>query len=64
MRKQVVAGIRFETEIHAARLEVFAIGAARNFEISPLPRRPHFDVVRLRAGKAHVARAEEHDAIM
>src|SRR2546427_2047687 len=64
MRKSVVAGLRFKTKIHSARLEVFAVGAARNFEITPLPWSPNFDVVSLRAGKAHITRAEQHDAIM
>ena len=49
--KFVFAGLAFETEVHAAGLEVFAIRDARHFEIAPLPRRPDFDIVGLGAGK-------------
>ena len=37
-----------ETQIHAPRLKILEVRAARNFEISLLPRRPDLDVVGLR----------------
>ena len=38
----------FVAKIHPARLKIFEIGAARNFEIRVLPRGPNFEVVGFR----------------
>src|ERR1700722_3129670 len=47
MRKFIFPALRFETQVHPARLKFFAIRAARNFEIAPLPRRPDLNVISL-----------------
>src|SRR5271167_872909 len=52
VRKAVVAGIGLEAEIHAASLEILAIRAARDFEVSALPRCPDFNVISFGAAKA------------
>src|SRR6185312_17358323 len=55
--------LRAEAAIHPARLEVAAIGAARNLAIGLLPGQPDLDVVGLARGEAHVAGAEKHDPV-
>ena len=64
VREFIFARFRFKPQIHPARLEILAVRAARHLEITPLPRRPHLEVVGLRARKAHVARAQQHHAVM
>src|ERR1017187_10372606 len=49
MREFILARLPLEAQVHPARLEVFAVRDARNFKIAPLPWRPHFEVVSLRA---------------
>ncbi len=62
--KLILAAFGFVTHRHAAGLEIFAIGAARNFEILVLARCPNFDVVGHGAGETHITGAELHDAIV
>ncbi len=50
--------------VHAARLEVAAHRAGRDFAIHVLARQPDLDVVGLLRGEAHVAGAERHHAIV
>src|SRR5437867_280838 len=45
VRESVFSGRGFVPQIHAPRLEIFAIRAARDLQITPLPWRPDFDVV-------------------
>src|SRR5690348_14734350 len=52
-----------EARGHAPRLELAAIGAARDLAIRRLPRQPDLDVIGLARGEAHIAAAEEHHAI-
>src|SRR6185437_70302 len=54
---------RTETRLHAPRLELAAIGAARDLAIGPLAGQPDLDVVGLARGEAHVAGAQQHDPI-
>src|SRR6185369_11976043 len=49
-----------EARVHAARLVVAAVGAARDLAIAALARQPDLDVVGLARGRAHVATAQ-HD---
>src|SRR5260221_11861763 len=55
--------LRPDTRLHAARLDVAAIGAARDLAIGLLSQQPNLDVVGLARGEAHVAGAEQHDAV-
>src|SRR5215469_7111106 len=55
--------LRAKAPIHAPRLEVAAIGAARDLAIGLLSRQPYLDVVGLARGETHIAGAEQHDAI-
>src|ERR1039457_4349514 len=57
VREFVFAGLGFKAQIHPARLKILAVRATRNFEIAPLPWRPDFDVISLRAAET---RSEEH----
>ncbi len=50
--------------LHAARLEVAAGRAGRDLAERPLPRQPDFEVVGLARREAHVARAEQHAAVV
>src|SRR5690349_12467741 len=61
-RAALLAGAA-EARVHAPGLEIAAIGAARNLAIGVLTRQPDLDVIGLARGKAHVARAEKHDAV-
>src|SRR3546814_5762765 len=49
-----------EARVHAARLEIAAVRAARNLAVAVLPRQPDFEVIGLARGEAHVAAAEQH----
>ena len=64
VRKAVFACGAFETGVHAAGLEIFAVGAARNFQVLILARSPDLDVIGFGAGETHVACAEENDVVM
>src|SRR5215472_3810255 len=57
------AFIWLEARIHAPRLEVAALRAARNLAIGVLAREPYLDVVSLARRKAHVPGAKQHHAI-
>src|SRR5262249_44373702 len=50
--------------IHAPRLELAAERTGRNLAVHVLSGQPHFDVVRLLGGKAHVAGAERDHAVV
>src|SRR5438445_8660100 len=50
-------------DVGAAGLEVVVGGAGRHFEEAILPRRPGLEIVGLRLAEAHVAGAEQDDAI-
>src|SRR3546814_8257028 len=52
-----------EARVHAARLEIAAVGTARNLAVAVLPRQPDFEVIGLARGKAHVAAAQQHLAV-
>src|SRR6185503_15834833 len=45
VRQAIFAGVALETQVHAPRLKVLTVGAARYFEVGPLPWRPDLDVV-------------------
>src|SRR5882672_4624023 len=64
VREFIFTGFGFETQIPPARLEIFAVRAARNFEVAPLPWCPDFDVISLRAAEAHVAGAKHDNTVM
>src|SRR5262249_24209270 len=49
--------------LHAPRLELATIRAARNLAIGVLPRQPDLDVVGLLCREAHVAGAQRDDAV-
>src|SRR6185437_11451828 len=51
------------TRIHAARLVIAAVGAARDLAVASLPRQPDLDVEGLARGRAHVAAAQDDGAI-
>ena len=63
VHEAVFAVFVFETRLHAAGLEVFAVGAAGNFAVGVLRGHPHFEVVGFRRAEAHVAGAEGDDAV-
>src|SRR5262245_52610023 len=50
-------------EIQASSLERLAVGARGDLAVLALPGQPHLEIVALRRGKPHVARAMEDDAI-
>src|SRR5690348_2226807 len=50
--------------VHAARLELTADRAGRNFTVGILARQPDFDVIGLLRGEAHVASTQRYDAIV
>src|SRR5579885_664179 len=52
-----------EPRLHAARLEVAAVGAAGDLAIGALTGQPNLDVIGLTRGEAHVARAQQHHAV-
>src|SRR5215472_3175604 len=52
-----------ESRLHAPRLELAAVGAARNLAIGILAGQPDLDVIGLARGKTHVAGAEQHHPI-
>src|SRR3546814_6212019 len=52
-----------EAGVHAPRLEIAAVGTARNLAIGALAGPPHLQVIGLARREAHVARAEQHPAI-
>src|SRR6185437_9937385 len=54
---------RPEARLHAAGLELAAIGAARYLAIGVLPGQPDLEIISLARGEAHIAGAEQHDAI-
>src|ERR1700693_4261716 len=57
----------FVTKIHPARLIIFEVRAARNFEICPAlagARRPNFNVVSLRRSKSEIPGAELQHAVL
>src|SRR2546421_6844938 len=64
MREFIFAGVSFESQVHPSRLKIFAVRNAGNFEVTPLPWRPDFDVIRFRAGKARVPGAKQHHTIV
>src|SRR4051794_3233260 len=53
-----------EAQVHPSRLEVFEIRAARDFEISILSGRPHFQVVSLSRTKPEISRAKLNHAVV
>src|SRR5690349_1927498 len=54
--------LRPEARLHAPRLELAAIGAARYLAIGVLPGQPDLEIIGLARGEAHIARTEQHDA--
>src|SRR3546814_13243037 len=48
-----------EARVHAARLAIAAVRAARNLAVAVLPRQPDFAVICLARGQDHVAAAEQ-----
>ena len=64
MGVSVFACFCLESKIHATRLELFAVGDAGYFEITPLPCCPHLDVVGLGAGRAKIAGAKQNHPIV
>src|SRR5579883_1079432 len=55
--------LRPEARLHAPRLEVAAIGAARDLAVGSLARQPDLDVVGLARGEPHIAGAEQHHPV-
>src|SRR2546423_1080733 len=44
MRMKILPIASFEAQIHAASLKILAVRTTRNFQVLPLPWRPHLDV--------------------
>ena len=64
MQQLRLAGFRVAVaRLHAARLEVAAVGAGRNLTVLVLARHPDFQVVGLHRGEAHVAGAQRQLAV-
>ena len=64
MRQFRLAGSRIApARLHAAGLEIAAVGAGRNFAIGVLRGQPDFQVKCLGGTKAHVATAQQHAAV-
>ena len=63
MQQAVFALFVFKARLHAAGLEIFAVGAAGNFAVGVLCGHPHFQIVGFGCAKAHVAGAQGDYAI-
>ena len=50
-------------DVRPSRLEVFAVGAGRDFHVAAVARHPHFDVIGLGGREADVPGAQFHDAV-
>src|SRR5262245_10864862 len=50
-------------DVGPASLETIKIAARRNFTVSALPRKPHFDVIALGCGESHISGGMDHHAV-